>query len=100
MLLVAILFLLGALTLFVGYILFVVGSFRASFLWGCLVFLIPLVAGIAAKFLNLMQYDWWWMASLAIQLPSLVFLFMHWEKAKNGFLLMVSGIVFYVAGFF
>jgi hypothetical protein len=100
MLLVAILFLLGALALLVGSILFIIGSFRASFLWGCLVFLIPLVVGIAASFLGLVQYDWWWMANLALQLPSLVFLFMHWDKAKNGFLLIVCGIIFYVAAFF
>ncbi len=100
MLIVAVLILLGALCLLVGSVLYIVGSFRASFLWGCLVFLIPLAISIAAPFLGLYQYDWWWIANLVIQLPSLAFLFMHWDKAKNGFLLIVTGWVFCAAAFF
>ena len=44
----AILALLGAFCIFVGFILFVVGGFRVSVLWGLIVLFLPSVLSFAA----------------------------------------------------
>lgn len=68
-----ILLLLGTLCLLIGTIVLIVGGFQQSIGWGLAVLFLPLAG--------------------------LIFLFVHWEKGKNGFLLMVTGVIFYVAGY-
>ena len=68
-----ILLLLGAFCLLIGSIVLIVGGFQQSIGWGLAIIFIPFA--------------------------SLIFLFMHWEKGKNGFLMMVAGLIFYAAAF-
>lgn len=100
MLLFVLLVLLGALCLLIGAIVFIVGGFRESVAWGLILLFVPILGAVAGYFLGLLQTDWWWMVNLSLHLPWLVFLFMRWEKAKSGFLLMITGLIFYAAAAF
>ena len=98
----AILALLGAFCIFVGFILFVVGGFRVSVLWGLIVLFLPSVlsfaAGLIGTAMDLMNTSWWIGVIMFVSLlPWLVFMGLHWDKAKNGFLLYVAGCVFFAA---
>ncbi len=68
-----ILLLLGAFCLLIGSIVLIVAGFQESI--------------------------WWGLAILFLPFAGLIFLFMHWERGKNGFLMMVAGIIFYAAAF-
>lgn len=100
MFLFGMLVLLGALCLLIGAIVFIIGGFRESAAWGLILLFVPILGPVAGYFLGILQTDWWWMVNLALHLPWLVFLFMRWEKAKSGFLLMITGIIFYAAAAF
>src|SRR5258708_32225061 len=98
----AILALLGGFCLFVGFIVFIIGGFRVSVLWGLTVLFLPGLltfgASILGAMLELTNLSWWLGVVLLIFfLPWVVFISMHWEKAKNGILLYVAGIGFFVA---
>jgi hypothetical protein len=98
----AILALLGVLCIFLGFILFVVGGFRVSVLWGLIVLFLPSVlsflAGLAGSAMGLMDTSWFLgVITLLSLLPWLVFMGLHWDKAKNGFLLYLAGLVFLAA---
>ena len=73
MALFTILLLLATLCLLMGTIVLIVGGFQQSIGWGLAVLFLPFAG--------------------------LIFLFVHWEKGKNGFLLMVAGLIFYVAAY-
>ena len=97
-----ILALLGVLCLLVGFVLFVVGGFRVSVVWGLVVLFLPTILSFAGGFvgaaLDLVNTSWWiGVAILVSFLPWLAFMSMHWDKAKNGFLLYAAGIVFFAA---
>ncbi len=64
----------GSLVVLVGSILFLIAAFRESILWGlgCL-FISPL---------------------------SLIFLIVHWSKAKNAFFVQVIGLLLMAAGYY
>ncbi len=100
MLLFGLLVLLGAICLLIGAIVFIIGGFRESVAWGLILLFVPILGAVAGYFLGLLQTDWWWMVNLSLHLPWLVFLFMRWEKAKSGFLLMITGLIFYAAAAF
>lgn len=68
-----ILLLLGVLCLLIGSIVLIVVGFKQSIWWGLAILFIP--------------FSW------------LIFLVLHWEQGKNGFLMIVTGIIFYVAAF-
>ncbi len=98
----ALLALLGVLCLLVGFVLFVIGGFRVSVLWGLIVLFLPTVLSFAAGFIgaatDLVNASWWiWFAILLSFLPWFAFMALHWEKAKNGFLMYFAGMVFFAA---
>src|SRR5476651_1545596 len=100
MFLFGILILLGALCLLIGAIVFIIGGFRESIAWGLILLFLPILGVAAGYFLGLLQTNWWWIVNLSLHIPWVVFLIMRWEKAKSGFLMMVAGIIFYVAASF
>ena len=98
----AILVLLGILSIFFGAIVYIIGGFRESVIWGLILLFLPLllsIVGVVLGGLLGMSESTWWLATVSFVplLPWLVFLFMHWEKAKNGFLMGVAGLVFFAA---
>ncbi|MEQ1858937.1 MAG: hypothetical protein ABMA13_03275 [Chthoniobacteraceae bacterium] len=65
---------LGAITAAVGGIMLLIAAFRESVLWG--------------------------LAYLLLPLAGLVFIVMHWDKSRRGFLLNLAGVCVVIAGFF
>lgn len=93
---------LGAICCFVGFILFVVAGFRVSVLWGLIALFLPFLlsfgGNILGAILGLSGTPWWfWLTQIVFFLPWIVLMAMHWDKAKNGFMMYFAGVVFFAA---
>ena len=62
----------GAVVAFVGLVLILIAAFRESILWG--------------------------LACLFIHIVCWIFVFLHWEEAKSGFMHYLCGVIAMVAG--
>jgi len=65
---------LGLILMFVGGILFIIAAFRESILWGIAVLVFPIV--------------------------NLVFLILHWQRAKGPFFIQLYGLGFVLLAVF
>jgi hypothetical protein len=63
---------LGLILLFVGGLVFIIAAFRESILWGLAVLFLPFV--------------------------SLIFLILHWQRAKDGFFIQIYGLLAVLLG--
>lgn len=87
---------LGGIILLVGIVVFVVGAFRASIVWGALVLLPPLLIG------GVLAMGWLPLPSGlvvlgVIPLIGVVFLLLKFDKAKDGLVIMIVGCLLPVA---
>ena len=94
---------LGGLCIFVGGILFIVGGFRVSVVWGLVALFLPALLFFAAKIggasFGMGDASWWLpLCILLLFLPWVCLMALHWDKAKNGFLMCFAGLVFWAAG--
>jgi hypothetical protein len=65
-------------------------------------------AGLALMFIGglwflirtFQQSIWWGLGCLLCGLPSLVFLFVHWQKARDPFLMQLAGVALMLGALF
>jgi len=69
-------------------------------IFACLGILVGFVGGIMLLIAAFRENVWWGLACLFVPLAGLVFVFMHWEVARRGFLLNLFGTLIAVGAIF